>query len=143
MTTEFWLTLIGSCVVATTIPALFAMRQSREQLRQAKPHDDAQTNALNLEAQGKTLDRISRENERLSEKIQQAQDDAAVAFALAKDQGERLEALERKQQSAVRFIGQLISVWPKSIPIPAIPNDLVEDVGPHIVWPLPRPDEKS
>ena len=140
MSPEFWLTLVGSGVVATAIPALIAMLQNRSSLRAAAPLNEAEINATNLEAQGKTLDRISRENERLSEKIKSAQDDAAVAFALAKDQGERLDVLERKQRSAVQFIGQLITLWPKSTPIPTIPHDLVEDVGPHIVWPKAEPE---
>lgn len=139
-----WLALVG-----VLVKVAYDYLHDKRTLESAAPREEAETSALNIKAQGETLDRISaenarlaRQNERLEEQIENTASDARIAFALAKEQNERLDLLERKQQSAFRYIGTLVSAWPTTVVIPALPDDLVEDLG-HLRWPLPPTPPKE
>lgn len=137
-----WLQVIYGALVPLIVGMLVLTYQQRQAHKAAAPRESAEQEALETRVQGETLDRIAKENERLSARIEalavkadKAQTDADVAKALGREQGTRIEELERKQQSAIRFIGQLITSWPQMTPIPAIPADLAADVDPHIKRP--------
>lgn len=145
MSAEGWVAALA--LVGVLVQAVLGYVKDRNALAAAAPRQEVETSAQSIETQGKTLDRISKENERLARQndkleaqIESTASDARIAFALAKEQGERLDLLERKQQSAFRYIGQLVSAWPTTVVIPAIPDDLAEELG-HLRWPMPpRPE---
>src|SRR5689334_14405585 len=135
MTPEAWLTILGSGLLAAIIPAAIGAWQQRQARKVAAPREDAETDEV-------IVNRVTKENERLSKRLKD-QDDridalahsaekaliaADMAKALAREQGASIDELKLKHQSALRFIAQLIVTWPpNTIPVPAIPDDLVAD----------------
>lgn len=140
--TPWWIQGIYAVLVPLAVTMLLATIQQRRQLKAAAPRDEAETTAVLSGIQTNELKRMADETKRMAERMQELEDKADKADEkadraqeLAREQGDRINVLERKQRSAVQFIGYLISQWPSDRVIPVIPDDLVEDVGPHIKRP--------
>jgi len=145
-----WLQVIYGALVPLIVGMLVLTYQQRQAHKAAAPRESAEQEALETRVQGETLDRIAKENERLSariealavkaDKAQERADNAQAAAELAKEvgrqQGLAIKELERRQESAVKFIAHLITTWPQPV-APEIPPELAPDVDPH----LKRPKE--
>ncbi len=99
MSPDFWLTLTGSFGLSTLVPLLVKLFQDRQRLKAAAPRADADASASSIEAQGKTLDRLVRENDRLNTRLSSAEariESLSVQLRAAEDQmAQQARTLER------------------------------------------------
>lgn len=65
--------ILLALISPVTAVALIVFVQNWQARRAAKPREHADTNATNLEAQGKTVDRLTKENERLGNRLEAAE----------------------------------------------------------------------